>query len=167
MTRCSRTKGDNRRAHGDPPGDTDRTLADHVGLIPTIAEWNSECWKKPLKRCVEFAERCADSNPIPDLYVALLEGKPVGEVTLIAYDMDIHTDLTPWLSALLVLPSYRRRGIGSELVTHLEDQAKEIGFLRLYLFTSAAESLYARLGWVAFTRERYEGEDVALMSKDL
>ena len=88
-------------------------------------------------------------------------------MTVIDHDMDIHRDLTPWLSALFVQPEYRGRGIGTALVAHFESRVRAAGIRHAYLYTSAAEQFYARLGWTTFGRESYADEDVALMMKRL
>jgi GNAT superfamily N-acetyltransferase len=140
------------------------SLTDHPEFVETIARWHLR-WEWPLRACIELAEACARPGLLPSLYVARLGIEPVGEVTLIDHDMELHRDLTPWLSALFVQPEHRGQGIGAALVAHLESQARSAGIRRVYLYTSTAEGFYTRLGWTTFGRERYENEHVVLMSK--
>jgi GNAT superfamily N-acetyltransferase len=88
---------------------------------------------------------------------------------LAAEDLDSRRDLTPWLAGVFVLPEYRRRGHASALVRHVEGVAREGGFGTLWLYTSSAAGLYARLGWAmaGFEREWQRGVEVALMRRDL
>jgi len=70
-----------------------------------------------------------------------------------------------------VLPEHQRKGIGTALVRHLENKAKEIGLKRLWLLTVGkaywAVDFYKKLGYTLFDRiERPWGFDV-LMEKKL
>ena len=53
------------------------------------------------------------------------------------------------------------------LVRAIEDQARQRGFSRLYLYTTDAVGFYARLGWSVLDRTNWRGLDTALMVRDL
>ena len=99
--------------------------------------------------------------------MAFVDGTPVGSVSLIEHNMDTRRDLTPWLAALFVLPPYRGRGIGTSLIERCESEAKAAGFDRMYLYASDARDYYPRFGWTVIANDRYEGEAVVIMAKDL
>jgi N-acetylglutamate synthase-like GNAT family acetyltransferase len=90
-----------------------------------------------------------------------------GSAMLIAHDMDIRMDLTPWLAGVFVALDYRRRGIGSTLVRRVVESAAQLGEKRLYLYTPSAEQMYLRLGWSAIERTQYRGKEVVVMSYDV
>ena len=58
--------------------------------------------------------------------------------------------------AVYVLPAVAGRGVGSDLLAHLEETARAAGFLHLTLCASLnAEAFYARRGWQASLREKH------------
>jgi len=101
-----------------------------------------------LDRCPEkVLFTCCKRGEIP-LGVIALEGQELcGFALLIAQDFERRPNLSPWLAGVFVRPHYRKRGVGSALVTRIESEAKALGFETLYLYTGQSESLYRRLGW--------------------
>jgi predicted N-acetyltransferase YhbS len=51
------------------------------------------------------------------------------------------------LRSLAVLPEYRRRGIGAELMTSAHDAARIAGASVIYLFSTGAGAYYQRIGY--------------------
>jgi len=92
---------------------------------------------------------------------------PVGTISLVEYEMDIRTNLNPWVTAVYIHPDYRNRGIGSALVRHIETVAIELGVENLYLFTPDKQRMYATLGWKVIENLAYRQMDVSIMAKDL
>jgi GNAT superfamily N-acetyltransferase len=76
-------------------------------------------------------------------------------------------DLTPWLAGVFVEPRARRRGYAAALVRRVEAFASSASVTTLWLYTSTAEPLYARLGWRRVGLETDRGQAVVLMSRDL
>jgi len=72
---------------------------------------------------------------IPLSLVAIANDQPVGTVNLVENDDEHRPHLFPWLAALLVLPQYRGRGIGSKLVCSLIKEAKRLKIKQMYLGT--------------------------------
>lgn len=99
--------------------------------------------------------------------IAKAGGKPFGTCLLVESEIEPNHDVSPWLAGLFVDPEHRRKGAGSSLVRAIEDQARQRGFSRLYLYTTAAVEFYARLGWVVLDRTKWKGFDTALMVRDL
>ena len=147
-------------------------LADHPGFIPTLARWHHEEWAylRPGDTVEARQGRLRDvcgRGEIPTVFVAFAKGTLFGSAMLIAHDMDIRMDLTPWLAGVFVAPDYRRRGIGSTLVRRVVESAAQLGEKRLYLYTPSAEQMYLRLGWSAIERTEYRGKEVVVMSYDV
>jgi 8-oxo-dGTP pyrophosphatase MutT (NUDIX family)/predicted N-acetyltransferase YhbS len=149
--------------------------ADHLDLIPTIAGWHwaewghadsdgsVESWGKAL------AAR-TNRDRVPATWIAMSEDQPVGAVSLVEHDMPDRPDLaamSPWLAGLYVVPTHRRLGIATQLVTACESGALRMGIARVYLYSSRARLLYERLGWERLADDFYEGEAVTIMAKDL
>lgn len=77
-----------------------------------------------------------------------LEGDtPLGCVHLIDNDDPSLPELHPWLAAMVVVPQRRGQGIGSTLVRALMQEAKALGFERLW-FGTDGPGFYERQGAV-------------------
>jgi len=99
--------------------------------------------------------------------IAKIDGEPIGTCLLAESEIEPNHDVSPWLAGLFVVPEHRRKGAGAVLVRAIEDQARERGFSRLYLYTSDAVGFYERLGWQVLDRTSWKGFDTALMVRDL
>ena len=84
---------------------------------------------------------------IPTTRLAFVDGELAGSVGLLQNDHSRIRRWSPWLASLLVLPEFRRRGIGAALVHEAVAIAARFGIERLYLYTDDAADFYARLGW--------------------
>lgn len=88
----------------------------------------------------------------------------------IAADVKRHEDLA-WVSTLGILPEYRRRGLGSQLLRTCEDQL-QVSRVRLSVRASnqPARQMYTKLGYVQYgVWKRYysDGEDALVLEKTL
>jgi predicted N-acetyltransferase YhbS len=99
--------------------------------------------------------------------VAKADGELIGTCLLVESEIEPNHDVSPWLAGLFVAPEHRRRGAGAVLVRAIEDQARQRGFSRLYLYTTGAVAFYTRLGWEVLDRTNWKGLDTALMVRDL
>lgn len=106
-------------------------------------EWGTESNYEFFKSIISHS---VDKSNLPQTFVAVIKGKPVGTVGIWRCDMVSRQDLYPWLSALYVLPEYRNRGIGRRLQEHLVSYAKELGYENIYLYTDI-ENYYEKNGW--------------------
>ena len=135
------------------------------------AGWRWEAFireDEPLADVVARAAVTASAQRLmPQTLVLLDGGEPVGTASLTAQDLDERPDLTPWLAGVVVLPQARRRGHASLLVQAVERLAAEGGIGTLWLYTSTAERIYARLGWTVAERFKRGGKDNALMRREL
>lgn len=109
----------------------------------------------------------AHRGSLPVGIVALQDGLLCGVAALKADSIASHSHLSPWAAAGLVKPSMRGKGIGARLVGGLEEEARSLGFARIYCGTSTAGSLLERCGWELAERIIHEGEDLGLYSKAL
>lgn len=85
---------------------------------------------------------------IPLCLVARVDGDFAGTVSLIETDIDVPTDLRPWLAALWVEPDHRRKGVAGALIVRLVDAARALGESGLHL--CAHEDLAAFYGRFGF-----------------
>jgi len=123
---------------------------------PILAHWSYMEWYRT--RSIDFTlvlrayQERAHSEKVPLSLVAVDGSLPVGMATLKQDDLWSRKDLNPWLASLFVLPHYRRGGAGQALVKAVTARAKELGFLRLYLFLGqhdrdCLEGFYVSRGW--------------------
>ena len=144
-------------------------LVHHRECIPILAHWFQEEWghfhpQTTLEqRNAGLNERCETTGRIPITLVAKMGNYVVGTASLVKYDMEVHLELTPWLSSVYVDTAHRRQGIGSQLVKRIVKEAVNINAKMLYLFTPDREGFYARMGWQVLYREMYRGQQVVLM----
>lgn len=140
-------------------------LGEHRDLIALTVDWHVAEFDPGGDRAMwmRAREEEARSEGVPCAWIAFMDAEPVGSVSLIASNMETRRELTPWLAALFVLPTWRGRGIGSALMERCVVEARTSRFSTLYLHTSTAESYYRRRGWISIGREPYEGVEVTLM----
>ncbi len=103
--------------------------------------------------------------------VVRLKATQAGEMAgFIAADVRRHEDLA-WISMLGVLPEYRRRGLGSQLLRTVEEQLP-VSRVRLSVRASnqPALQMYARHGYrqhSVWQRYYSDGEDALVLEKTL
>jgi GNAT superfamily N-acetyltransferase len=144
-------------------------LAKHKEAIPTLAAWVYGEWRHwmepditPQALTTAFERRTVQGQ-IPETFVAVESGEPLGTASLVTHDMEARRDLSPWLGAVYVSPESRNRGIGSALVAALMDEASALGVQDLYLFTPDRMRFYGRLGWKELEHREHHGTDVTVM----
>ncbi len=149
-------------------------LANHSRFVPVLTDSMYAHWRSLLqavgKSRDDFARSMQDRCRIGSLPLALVafqDDQVLGTVALKPQDLDIRPDLTPWLGGLFVLPEYRRRGIGSLLITRIVAEAEKLGLPCLYLWTPSAERLYTKHGWKLLERVAYHGHTISIMRRML
>lgn len=131
-----------------------------------LAHWAYFQWYHDRKVSFKAVEadyrRRADFESLPVSWVAFSGDLPVGMVSLKDHDLVSHSHLSPWLSALYVLPQYRRRGIAESLIHTVTSYAHEQGNSQLYLFADHRNlfylsGYYSARGW-SFCEKAVDGE---------
>jgi predicted N-acetyltransferase YhbS len=130
-----------------------------------VEEWGHYRPEVTLEQRVAQVRNACRTAAMPCAFAAVEGSTFCGGAMLVEHDMDGRSDLSPWLSGVIVKPEYRRKGVGSALVRRVEREAAELGAGTLYLQTHDKEAYYAALGWRPAERCRYKGLDVVIMSK--
>lgn len=150
-------------------------LAAHPELIPELttllfAEWQDLYLAAGLNEAdlaAALQER-AVRDRIPLTLVAIDDGQLVAAGSIKLSEDGTRVGLSPWLAGIYVKEDQRGKGLGIQIVSALEQIARELGVQRLYLSADNAEHFYLKLGWQVLDKVESLGvRDVALMSKDL
>lgn len=151
-------------------------LADHPEVLPALTDAFERAWapyygpEGPGSAEKDLVASC-NRDRLPLAIVAFWEGTLCGTAALKAESVSTHTHLSPWLAALLVLPAYRRRGIGERLIAAVEDKATHLGYDTLYVGTGEGsgtpESVLRKRGWVFMEKRPYFVSEISIFHKRL
>lgn len=86
-----------------------------------------------------------DSLPIS--FIAVIDGKCVGTVSIFESDLAERPEYKPWLASLYVEPQYRSQKVGQQLITYLIHYIQQLGYDEVYLKTKNASEYYKKRGW--------------------
>jgi GNAT superfamily N-acetyltransferase len=145
-------------------------LANHPDCLPTVAGWLQEAFGhldpgKTVQDRRDALQASLRRGALPIRLIACdAAGTALGCASVVTRTLT-HGHLGPWLSAVYVAPEQRRRGIASALVERAVEECAGLGIGELFLFTPRNESLYARLGWVAWDRAHIQGNPVVVMKR--
>jgi predicted N-acetyltransferase YhbS len=148
-------------------------LSARIDLIPLLAQWHFQQWRELTGASTEsdyeaLLSRNASPQCLPLTLIAVRRDRLLGSVNIVNCDMDIRSELTPWLAQLYVDPQERGRGVGSTLVHAAVERSGELGFRRLYLYTSGTlPSFYERIGWTRREIVRYQEKERTVMEMRL
>jgi GNAT superfamily N-acetyltransferase len=131
-------------------------LSEKKEIYPIPAFWAYINWY--LSRDIPFNiilneyKRRAAGMASPYTFMAFSDDIPAGMVTLKQHDLASRKDLSPWLSALYVVPEFRNQGIGSQMINRIIEEAGNSGYKNLHLFIdnrdlTRLENYYIKRGW--------------------
>lgn len=151
-----------------------KLLADCPYCIPQLARlWFDELGQRWIPRAsVEHAkqllEKHLNNDELPFTFVAIDKHQAIGMASLRIND-GIREDLVPWLGGVVVEPRYRHQRIGSQLIELVKNQAKEMGFKKLYLlaFELAIVKWYEHLSWKIIGADQFYHHLVTVMEIDI
>ena len=151
-------------------------LADHPDAIPLLCECFERQWRPyygpggPGNALRDLQSACRRDN-LPIGMIAVDHDNIYGTAALKAESISSHKHLRPWLAALLVLPEFRRQGIGQRLVAAIERKAGQLGYPVIYVGTGKGsgtpESLLRKRGWVFMAKSPYDVATVSIFKKAL
>ena len=104
---------------------------------------------------------------LPITFIATQDGRFAGTASLDKDDLETRPELAPWLAAVYVVESFRKKGIGAALVDRLVEEAGRLGFPRLYLWTPSAQAFFGKLGWEILEDTAYGGRSISIMLRVL
>lgn len=128
-----------------------RYLCDNLHFADIVSSWIYNEFIKGVRDDLTLDDITAriskcNKDTLPIRFVAVLDGKCVGTVSLVKNDLKCR-NYTPWLAALYVDQDYRGHGIAKKLISFAQNTAKRLKYKKLYLRTEHASGYYKKLGW--------------------
>ena len=131
------------------------SLAEHPHHWQTAAEWSFEAWKHDFPSDTvqtyldQYALASSEPEELLEVFAAIdSQDDLLGVATLVDDDeLPDAPEPGPWLAAVFVTPEARKLGVGSALVEHVVNRARELGYPKIYLYTEHQELWYASKGW--------------------
>lgn len=120
-----------------------------------------------LEGCKDYFSK-TNKTKLEITFVAIIDYKGVGTVSIFENDLDNQKVLTPWLASLYVEPDYRSKGIAKQLIEKVKQAVKGLGYEKLYLRTEHTSEYYKALGWVhLYDTKDEKGIDIQVFKIDL
>ena len=131
---------------------TDEIVAAFARLIPQLSSSSPAPARDELRAIVD--------DPFSVLYLARIDGRIVGSLTLALYQ--IPTGLKAWIEDVVVDEAARGQGVGEALSTAAVEEARRRGAKDLSLTSrpsrESANRLYQRLGFRPYETNLYRYE---------
>jgi len=150
-------------------------LAEHPNLWQQAAQWSFDAWQHEFPSDTvqtyldQYALAATKSERLIEIYAAISEqNQLLGVATLIDDDeLPDAPEPGPWLAAVFVTPDSRKFGVGSALVERVVSRTRELGYLKIYLYTEHQEDWYASKGWTKIRVIIFLGLHHVVMQLDL
>lgn len=144
-------------------------MPDDPALQQLVASTSVQLWRRdfPLDTEEWYFDLYSESQSqgtLPVVLVALDGDEFVGTASLIADDeLPGAPEPGPWVAAVYVADSHRRRGIGTTFLNELRSRAVQAGHSRLFLYTEDKMAWYESMGWQTVRTATLSGHDVTVM----
>lgn len=149
-------------------------LSRNPAALNQLAIWHHEqCLRQRLKSSLErrraYLARHLGPEPIPLTLIAQTpSGQVLGCVSLVRYKSALAPGAVRlWLSNLYVDSSYRRQGLGNELMLNVLEQARQQKASEVWLFTDQQSDYYRARGWQDAGNAKLGGGSVNIMKIEI
>jgi GNAT superfamily N-acetyltransferase len=148
-------------------------LADRPDLIEAVTdlrwrEWGHEPEPTDRDWWRDATIREAGRDRVPLTWVAWDAGGVLGAVGLGEFDIEERRDRSPWLLGMIVRPDRRGTGVGRQLLSQLEQWARENGYEKAWVATGdPAVDFYRRCGWTVYETLQRGGSTTNVLNKRL
>lgn len=120
-------------------------------IFEKVVMWNYNWWGAAKGESIDSVryglEHSLNSERLPQTFVALLDGEPVGMYQLsMCDDLKGRPDIYPWLINVYVDEKFRNRKVCAVMMNTVRGNAKKAGLGELYLYTHHV-GLYEKFGW--------------------
>ena len=145
------------------------SVRERPGIAPLFISYLQDAWSEvPGVIYEDSVMHSFDANkPMPQWYLLMKDGEPIGCAGLVTNDFVSRMDLWPWLVALYIDPEHRSRGYAGLLIQRVVEDARDGGFENLYL-TTDLEEFYERYGF-RYIGDGYDvsGEPVRMFEREI
>jgi len=150
-------------------------LAEHPHHWQNAAEWSFAAWHHefPSDTVQTYLDQYALAQSMPEqlleVFAAVTDKDQLLGVSTLVHDDELPDapEPGPWLAAVFVTPDARKLGVGSALVQHVVNRARELDYPKIYLYTEHQENWYASTGWVKIRDIIFLGLHHTVMHLDL
>ncbi|MBR7111182.1 MAG: GNAT family N-acetyltransferase [Clostridia bacterium] len=115
-----------------------------------ITNWFKSWWRKEENLTCDETQAIMENSicvtEFPRTYALFVDKKVVGAFQFTLFDLHVTPNIYPWLANVYVDEGERGKGYSKYLLEGAVQKAKEIGFKKLWLFTSHV-GLYERYGF--------------------
>ena len=102
------------------------------------------------------------------VFIAKRGEEIVGTIGLVDFDeLEEFRHLTPWIAAFIVNPDVRGEGVGTQILTLLEEKALSLGIRDLYLWTEDQSAFYIKRGYQLLASTKLGLLNIDVMQKVL
>ena len=131
------------------------SLAEYPHHWQLSAQWSFVAWRHEFPSDTvqtyldQYALAASEPEKLIEVFAAIdSHDKLLGVATLVDDDeLPDAPEPGPWLAAVFVTPDARKFGVGSALVEHVVNRARELGYPKIYLYTEQQENWYASKSW--------------------
>lgn len=138
-----------------------------------VAEWSVAAWADlfpddDVGTYLDLYTRISATG-LPRVWISVdEEGALTGTASLVDDDdLPAAPEPGPWLAAVWVEPTHRKKGDASRLVATAIHEARQAGHRAVYLYTHGAVEWYERMGWRTLRCDAINGVVVTVMCLDL
>lgn len=141
--------------------------------IPTLAGWLYDEWKGydaslTKERLISSFESRLNNETVPATFVIVKEDAPIGVISLKTQADPEFAGLSAnslWMGSLQVSPEERNQGLGQELLNFVYALTRQLGYERLYFYTSNPDNVkwYLKRGASVIEERPFRDHTVALM----
>lgn len=122
-----------------------------INILNTITTWMYNWWGKDEGYSFDgikcFMKHSMQENKLPQTYGLFLDNKIIGMYQFTLEDLDVRTDIYPWLANVYIDENYRKQGYGKILLESVMRNVKNIkNFKEIYLFTKHI-NLFEKFGF--------------------
>ena len=135
------------------------------------SEWEPYYGKEGPGDAETDIKSSANRVELPIALVAIIGDEVCGTAALKMESVTTYPEYFPWLAGLLVAPSFRRQGIGEQLIVEIEKLAKQLGYREIYVGTGdksgMSEITLDKRNWKFIDKSDYFISEASIYKKSL
>ncbi len=124
------------------------SIKEKPAYTQAILDSQREHWWACMPWTEKHMKACRKPGDLPDTYVAVADGKPVGTYTLLMKELLYSKEVGLWIGTLYIFPEARGWHLTPILLEHALRRGAELGHDKMYL-ASEHVNLYEKFGWLA------------------